>query len=669
MSAHFMGNSFLRMASLLLTVASSAATLYAQDPKPLTIGGFLTQGSVTAGYRFANIKGRREEYQTLFNLRDGLRLMDLNVYGRSESKGTRFADDYSLTLGGLGGDPFPGGQLSVRKNGLYDLRVSYRQSYYVWDRDDNAALPSGFRGLTTNHDWSTVRKFGSANFNIKATNALRFGAEFYRGTRDGLSFTTRAIDYFNAPAAWGNFARANPYYVEAPINEEANRFTGSVDYTRDRWNAYYKVGYQSFNSTTNGANLTSPQRSINVDEAATASELARLISWSDTRNLKAPVSEFSYNGAVNSQVDLRGGYMFYRYRGPASLHAAYLGNARSNPTGLYSLAVDTNSEVTEPTHIVDQGVTMGIRPWWNLLFDYRYTHSGTEGRGDFEVVADTVPSAGVVEYNWSLRTHIAELNFEFLPASTLTIRTGLRYWHRNVEESEVGVPEAYSTAVINTVVPSLNVYYRPSSRVTLRADFSSITDGTSYTRISPRTDVRSRISARLQPTGKMWVETALILRNRSYDVSGFRNNMRISSTNLTYQAYERLTVFAGISYDSYFATSDVTFLRGTPPLDVVWRDQSISRTWSGGFSAQPASRFGISFSGNFVRTTGRGEISGELPNYGPMTFPYATATLSYDFPNAGKLSLDVQRTYYIEEIVPENNFSGSLLTIRWTKDF
>jgi hypothetical protein len=177
------------------------------------------------------------------------------------------------------------------------------------------------------------------------------------------------------------------------------------------------------------------------------------------------------------------------------------------------------------------------------------------------------------------------------------------------------------------------------------------------------------LSARIQPLSKVWIESSLTVRNRRYDLSSFQNNMRVSSTNITFQPHEKLTLFAGLAYDSYFATSDVTFLRGTPPLFVVWRDQSISRTWSGGFAAKPAARFEVSFSGNFVRTTGRGEISGELPNYGPIKFPYATGTVSYDFPKAGKLSLDLQRTYYIEEIVRSNNFSANLLTIRWTRDF
>ena len=33
------------------------------------------------------------------------------------------------------------------------------------------------------------------------------------------------------------------------------------------------------------------------------------------------------------------------------------------------------------------------------------------------------------------------------------------------------------------------------------------------------------------------------------------------------------------------------------------------------------------------------------------------------------LSLDLQRTYYIEEILRGDNFNANVLAIRWTKDF
>jgi len=113
----------------------------------------------------------------------------------------------------------------------------------------------------------------------------------------------------------------------------------------------------------------------------------------------------------------------------------------------------------------------------------------------------------------------------------------------------------------------------------------------------------------------------------------------------------------------------ITFLRGTPPLSATWRDQTISRVWQGGLASQPWRRVGFNVSGNFVRTTGAGEISGEPPTFGPMTWPLITATAYYDFPQAGRLSIDLQRTYYLEELVHGNDFQANLLTLRWTKDF
>ena len=59
-----------------------------------------------------------------------------------------------------------------------DLRASFRQSYYYWNQNDNVALPistaaAGLStGLTANHDWATVRKSGSVDLTIHATNNL-----------------------------------------------------------------------------------------------------------------------------------------------------------------------------------------------------------------------------------------------------------------------------------------------------------------------------------------------------------------------------------------------------------------------------------------------------------------------------------------------------------------
>src|SRR2546428_6402355 len=193
----------LRSIIAALVVFLVSATLQAQDnPAPTNPGGFETQGSVTAGYRFLDTSGRREKYLELFDLRKGLRVNEFELFGRAPAKGNDYADTYSITASGLGGDPYPGGQLAISKQGLYDLRVNYRQSYYYWNRNDAQPNPGGLAGLSINHDWATVRKFGSMNFTLHATENLRFTFEYNRNSREGMSFVTRGLEYFGSPSAW-----------------------------------------------------------------------------------------------------------------------------------------------------------------------------------------------------------------------------------------------------------------------------------------------------------------------------------------------------------------------------------------------------------------------------------------------------------------------------------
>ena len=668
----------MRLLSLRISIPLFAAFLLslpvaAQDNKPLNLGGYQIQGSVTTGYRFTSIKGRREKYLELFNLQSGPRLMDFNLSGRATDGANRFADDFSLTLSGLGGDPFPAAQFSVRKSGLYDLRVSFRQSYYYWDRNDDATLPSGLHGLTSNHNWATVRKMGSADFTLHATNNLRFGFECSRNSRNGDTESTRSLDYFGSSSTWGSFARANPYVVDAPVDELTNRVTGRIDYTHKDWNYHYRIGYQIFDSTMRATGLVSPERSINIDDPTTAAELLQSLSWTDSRTLRSPISEFSYTGKLKPWADLHGDYIFYRYRGPASLDESFNGVARTNTGGTadapYSVSTSGRAEVSEPDQVVDQGATFKVNEWWNILADYRYSNTSVSSDATFQSVNTGVSATGSVAEHWHLRSHQADLNFELIPRPGLTVTTGLRFLNRDIEALDNGVLDPTRSKNINTVWPTASVYYAPSTLFSIRGDFSSITNGTSYTRISPHTDIGTRFVVRYRPIEKLQIEDNVQVRNRQFLDTSFHNTTRANSIVATYELDPKFSIFAGLTYESFFATDAVTFLRGTPPLNVVWRDQTINRTWQGGFTAKPLPRFGVSFSGNFLRTTGRGEITDELPLYGPETFPFATGTVYYDFPAIGRLSIDLQRTYYIEEIVTGNNFSANLLTIRWTRDF
>ena len=654
-----------------LFAASFSLRLFAQDThQPLMIGGFENEGSATFGYRFTDVRGYRPKFNELFNLRSGPRMMDFSLFGKAKEGANRFADEYSLTASGLGGDPFSSTQFTLRKSHVYDLRANFRQSYYYWNRNDNAALPNGLVGLTSNHDWATVRKLGSLNLLVHASNNLKFNFEYYRNSRDGVSYTTRSPEYFGAPAAWGSFARANPYYVVAPLNEMSNRVTGGVDYTKNGWTLHYKLGYQVFDSAINGSNVSSPQRSINVGEANTAREPLKGMSWSDSRRLSTPVSEFAYTGKLTSRLEARGGYIFYRYRGPSSLDFSFDGTGRSGTSFLpYTVSMSGRADVSEPNNVVDQGFTYRAKEWWRVLLDYRYSRFTVDSIGQYRSVNGAAVATGASDNRWKLGTHTLDFNMVFTPASSLLVRTGVRFLKNDVVMIQDGLVDQIRTKRIKTVWPVASVHFQPSKMFSIKADVDQITNGTSYTRVTPHTDVGGRFVVRFRPIDKLYFEETSVLRNRTLLQTDFRSTIRSNALAVNYDMNDKLAVFAGFSYDDFFASNFVTFLRGTGPLTNSIKDQTVNRVWSGGIRATPLKGLGVNFTGNYVRTTGVGEISGEAPLYGPVSFPYATGSIYYDFPRWGRLTAQLQRTYYLEQIVPGNNFSANMLTLAWTKGF
>jgi hypothetical protein len=592
--------------------------------------------------------------------------------GQAKQGASRFADNFSLTGSGLGGDPFPSEQLTVSKSKVYDLRASFRQTYYYWDQNDNAVQPSGLHGLTTNQNWATVRRFGTVDLLIRASNRLKFRFQYGRTSRNGVNDTTRTLEYFNSPASWGTFLRDNPYYVEAPLSEHGNLVSGGVDYTLDNWSFHYTAGYQIFDQSLNW-NVNTPERSINIDSTANRLEFLNHGYWIENRNLNSPFGEFSYNGQVIPRLTLRGSFLVFRYSGPASVDAAFAGTVRANTAGTvvtpYNISLSTHGQVSEPDYIVDQGFSLRLRDWATVHGDYRYNRF-TEDNTFLQHSNDgTTVFDGTVKEQWRQGLHQADLMLELTPIRSLVIRPGIRFIKRDTAALDDGVVDPVRSERLKAVWPIGSVAYVPLRNFSIRADLQSVTNGQSYTRITPHTDISTRWVARYQPFSKLSLEDSFTIRNSRLVDASFQNRVRANAFTVSWSWNDKLSTFAGFSYDSFLATASVTFLRGTPPINTTWRDQTVNRVWQAGFSTRPMRHLGFDFAGNFVRSTGVGEITGELPAAGPVSFPMATGTVYYEIPRIGKVAVDLQRTYYFEEIVRGNDFSANLITLRWNRTF
>ncbi len=181
--------------------------------------------------------------------------------------------------------------------------MNWRQSYYFWNQNDNVILPittvatTLSTGLTDHHNWDTVRKFGSVDLTLHATNNLRFNLNYYRTTDNGPTFTTASPDFLGSPSYWGGYARANPFYLFAPINDETNRFTGGLDYTFHTWTFHYAAGYQTFSANTNVNNVNSPQLSINPAASSQLEPLANF-TWSNFRRMTRRSASFPSSASL-----------------------------------------------------------------------------------------------------------------------------------------------------------------------------------------------------------------------------------------------------------------------------------------------------------------------------------------------------------------------------------
>jgi hypothetical protein len=673
-------NAFARtmlVSTALLVLSPCAHAQDSAEPVPMALGDFTVSGSATAGYRFTDVKGYEPQYQEMFDLRSGLRLLDLNLYGESKEGKNPFADDFSLQLTSLGGDPFPTAQFAISKKKVYDFRVDWRQSYYFWNQNDNVVLPIASatvgisKGLTSNQDWATVRKFGSADLTLYATNNLRFHFDYYRPSDQGTTFTTRAPDFFGSPGFWGTYVRANPYVLNAPLTDNTNRITGGIDYSLKSWNFHYTIGYQTFTENIGFNNVTSPELSINPIASSTAEPLANF-SMSQFRRLTTPISEFSFIGKPLPKLEWRGGYMFYRYDGPVTFDQAFNGIAPSSggPLAAYTVSESARAMVTEPNHIVSQGLTYHLFSWWSLDADYRYSRFTSDSTGNYQsLFIGTTATAGSTNVIW--RDGLSELAFsmDFTPIRSLIIRPGVQFLRSDVESLTNGVAVPSLTLRTNTARPEISFGYEPSKLFSIRGDFHSMDSGSSYTAITPHTQEATHFVLRLHPLGKLTVEDEVSIVNNKLLVTNFQNNIRSNAITVSYSLGKRFSVFGGFSYNSYLALGNILYPRGTPPLADSLRDQELDRVWSGGIEAKPTKRIGLRLSGNFDRSSGVGAISGEPPAYGPSVFPLVTGTAYYNFPVVGQLAVDLQRTYYDEQIVTVNNFSANLLTIRWTKGF
>jgi hypothetical protein len=644
--------------------------------------GMAAHGSVDLGYRFQDVVGNADTFRQLWNLSDGPRVFGVDLRATGGSAPTRAFDTLTLSATGLGGDPFPSVLLKANRLRVYELRASWRRSTFFNVAPLTPPSIDGFdtQAVTDAHAWDTIWNITNVAVTAHPAPHLQLHATYDRVARDGGIGSTRSIDFVGAPSTWGAFARANPYPVAGVVDDVANRLTAGFSYGRDRWTLHYEAGYQSYDERLTLDPLASAERSINVSDPNTARELLRTVNWQQTRDLATLTSNLSFVVRPKPPIEWRGEYWYYRAKGPFSLDAAFAGDARTTSatvTSPYQVTIGATGEGEAPSHVVGQGFSYRPSWRWTLDFDYRYSQTDGESSGRLTSLLTGYSSApdpsSTVESEataWDQSWHALRVSAFLQPLEHLTVRPGIWFSHRDIVVEENGTVHPATSRDDGTVMPEVSAVYRPFRWLTARGSLRSSSNDSAYTRMSPSDRTLGHLGITITPTETLTIMAAVDGMTAKLPEASYEARTRGGSIGASYAFNDRVTAYGSFDYRSLLFLGDTTFLRGTAPItDVVMRDREVDNVWQGGAMIRVLPRLEVTASGNYTRVRGTDSITGEPPLYGPMTFPFGTVSISYDIPRTGKVSLDIQRMHYFQDLLPLNDVRASLVTLRFTRAF
>ena len=186
----------LSTAVMAQTSSSSKPANVSADQEGKQVGGYEVQQSIELGYRFTDVAGSQEVYNTFINQSQGPRLLEQTLNLRALNHAGVLFDRLSASSFGWGGDAENAARLSVSKDVWYDFNLSFRRDQNFFDYDllanplnpstSNPNIPIGF----SPHLTAFKRRMYDANLTILPQSKFSVRLGFSRNRSEGPSFSS-----------------------------------------------------------------------------------------------------------------------------------------------------------------------------------------------------------------------------------------------------------------------------------------------------------------------------------------------------------------------------------------------------------------------------------------------------------------------------------------------
>ena len=179
----------LLLTALILIEATLAQQTVAPTPDPVgpTRGtdwnGYNVVDSFETGYRFRTLGGSVDQYRSVVNYGNGVRLLSSFLSLNSRDGHGKYFDELVLTTQGLGNDPYESAILRIQKNRLYRYDMQWRLNDY-----HNPGLRTG--GAQGQHLLDTEYTTQDHDFTLFPDSSFKFFLGYTRGNQTGPALST-----------------------------------------------------------------------------------------------------------------------------------------------------------------------------------------------------------------------------------------------------------------------------------------------------------------------------------------------------------------------------------------------------------------------------------------------------------------------------------------------
>jgi hypothetical protein len=526
---------------------TSSATATKDDQEGKQVGGYQAQQSIEVGYRFTDLVGSSQVYDTFINQHDGPRVLEQTLNLRALNHSGVAFDRLTASTFGWGGDPENAARLSVSKDLWYDFSFSFRrnQSFFDYDLLANPLNPSTSTPSIpvpfSPHRTAITRRMYDANLIILPQSRVTVRLGFSRNRSEGPSFSS--------------FHEGTDALLNQVWNVSSNDYFAGLDFKISRQTTLSYDQAVSFDKNDTDYSLA-PFAEFPLSDGTPVS-LGLPFNTAASQPCKVPL----IGGLANPTCNLYINYL-RNQRGRTTTpterlsfrsnsfrrvnlfaEASYSSASLDSPyfesfDGLVSRTGTRQFTVTGPASTRRiafnsyAGVTVSLTDRLNLVDNFRYDNFRIPGQWNSRetdvagIPVGTPPAVNVLlsplapatvtpafTANFlGQKSFYNELELEYSPSKMMGVHVGYRFRHRRVFKAEpetIADPESGiaefegDTIEVNEHAPFIGMWIRPLDSLRISGEAEDAVADNFITRISPRQ--RQHYRARINYRPKHWV--------------------------------------------------------------------------------------------------------------------------------------------------------------------